>query len=128
MSIDIPSNGGGTEIEVGTPTLPEALPVLPLRESVPFPETLIPLAVGQERSVQLVNDVLGGNRMLVMVAVARPRDREPGPERPLQGRRGRGGGAHDQGARTARSASSSRVPSASSSASSRSRGPTSSRA
>ena len=39
----------------------------------PFPNTLTPLAVGQERSVQLVNDVLGGNRMLVMVAVARTR-------------------------------------------------------
>ena len=48
--------------------MPEALPVLPLKDSVPFPETLTPLAVGQERSIKLVNDVLGGNRMLVMVA------------------------------------------------------------
>ena len=48
--------------------LPEALPILPLRDSVPFPETLTPLAIGQERSIQLVNDVLAGNRMLAMVA------------------------------------------------------------
>jgi ATP-dependent Lon protease len=48
--------------------LPEALPILPLRESVPFPEALTPLAVGQERSLQLVNDVLAGSRMLAMVA------------------------------------------------------------
>ena len=32
--------------------------MLPLRETVPFPDALTPLAVGQERSVELVNDVL----------------------------------------------------------------------
>src|SRR4051794_5592659 len=62
------------------PELPEGLPVLPLRETVPFPDTLIPLAVGQERSVKLVNDVLGGERMLAMVASREPDDENPGPE------------------------------------------------
>ena len=68
--IDVVSDGNAVrEIEVGVgQPLPETLPVLPLRETVPFPETLTPLAIGQERSVQLVNDVLAGNRMLVMVA------------------------------------------------------------
>jgi ATP-dependent Lon protease len=60
--------------------LPEALPVLPLRDTVTFPETLTPLAVGQARSVQLVNDVLGTNRMLVMVASRDPELEQPGPE------------------------------------------------
>ncbi|HEX5610990.1 MAG TPA: endopeptidase La [Solirubrobacterales bacterium] len=60
--------------------LPEALPVLPLRDTVTFPETLTPLAVGQPRSVQLVNDVLGTNRMLVMVASRDPELEEPGPD------------------------------------------------
>ncbi|HET8862100.1 MAG TPA: endopeptidase La [Solirubrobacterales bacterium] len=60
--------------------LPDALPVLPLRETVTFPETLTPLAVGQERSIKLVDDVLGANRMLVMVASRDPEDEEPGPE------------------------------------------------
>jgi ATP-dependent Lon protease len=59
--------------------LPDALPVLPLRETVTFPETLTPLAVGQERSVKLVDDVLGANRMLAMVAARDPEDEEPGP-------------------------------------------------
>ncbi len=59
--------------------LPEALPILPLRETVTFPETLTPLAVGQERSIQLVNDVLGGNRMLVMVASRDAELERPGP-------------------------------------------------
>ncbi len=60
--------------------LPDALPVLPLRDSVTFPDTVTPLAVGQERSVQLVNDVLGANRMLVMVASRDPENEEPRPD------------------------------------------------
>jgi len=60
--------------------LPATLPILPLRESVTFPDTLTPLAVGQERSVQLVNDVLAGNRMLVMVASRHPEVETPAPE------------------------------------------------
>jgi len=60
--------------------LPDALPVLPLRETVTYPETLTPLAVGQERSIELVDDVLGANRMLAMVAARDPEDEEPGPD------------------------------------------------
>ncbi len=61
--------------------LPEALPVLPLRETVTFPDTLIPLAVGQERSIKLVDDVLGASRTLVMVASKDPEDDEPDPDK-----------------------------------------------
>ena len=60
--------------------LPAALPVLPLRQIVAYPETLTPLAVGQERSIQLVNDVLSGERTLVMVASRDPELDEPGPD------------------------------------------------
>jgi ATP-dependent Lon protease len=63
-----------------TEPLPDALPVLPLRETVTFPETLTPLAVGQERSIKLVDDVLGANRMLAMVAARDPENEEPGPK------------------------------------------------
>jgi ATP-dependent Lon protease len=79
-TIEIPTTDGRTqEISVGS-QLPEALPVLPLKDSVPFPDTLTPLAVGQERSMQLVNDVLGGNRMLAMVAARDGEVDDPGPE------------------------------------------------
>jgi ATP-dependent Lon protease len=79
MSIHIPSaNGEPREATVRT-TLPEALPILPLRDSVPFPETLTPLAIGQERSVRLVNDVLAGNRMLAMAASKDPESENPAP-------------------------------------------------
>jgi ATP-dependent Lon protease len=68
-------------IEVGARVeLPEALPVMPLRDSVAFPDTLMPLAVEQERSVALVNDVLAGERMLVMVATREGASEQPGPD------------------------------------------------
>ena len=57
-----------------------ALPVLPLRDSVTYPDSLTPLAIGQERSVQLVNDVLVGDRMLVMVSSREPDEETPGPD------------------------------------------------
>src|SRR6476661_6878794 len=45
---------------------------LPLRQTIPLPDTLTPLAIGQERSVQLVDDALRGDRRLVMVASKDP--------------------------------------------------------
>lgn len=49
-------------------TIPDSLPVLPLRGTVAFPHTMMPLNIGQERSIQLVEDAMRGNRMLLMVA------------------------------------------------------------
>jgi ATP-dependent Lon protease len=60
--------------------VPAALPVLPLREMVPYPDTLTPLAVGRPRSMKLVNDVLSGERMLALVASRNPESEDPGPD------------------------------------------------
>ena len=80
--IEIAGGEPAQEVAVGSAVrqVPDVLPVLPLRETVPLPDTLTPLAVGQERSVQLVNDVLAGNRTLVMVASKDPEDETPGPD------------------------------------------------
>jgi ATP-dependent Lon protease len=73
---------GGGEPDAGPAeaSLPAELPVLPLRDSVTYPDTLTPLAIGQERSVRLVNDVLVGNRMLAMIASREPEVDAPAPE------------------------------------------------
>jgi ATP-dependent Lon protease len=80
--IEIAGTGeDGRTVEVGAQRpVPGTLPVLPLRETIPLPDTLTPLAVGQERSIRLVDDVLRGNRMLVMVASRNPEIEAPGPE------------------------------------------------
>jgi ATP-dependent Lon protease len=53
-------------------TIPDALPVLPLRDAVVFPLTAVPLAVGQPRSTALVDEVMRGNRLLALVAQRDP--------------------------------------------------------
>src|SRR5579885_1784247 len=61
-----------TEHEASAPTgtpVPDVLPVLPLRGGVVvFPFAVVPLAVGQPSSVQLVEAVMRGDRMLALVA------------------------------------------------------------
>src|SRR6478672_11463688 len=49
--------------------LPTTLPVLPLKETVVFPDSMTPLAIGQERSIRLIDDVVGGDRLLALVTV-----------------------------------------------------------
>jgi ATP-dependent Lon protease len=60
--------------------LPTSVGVLPLRDLVTFPDMLVPLNVGQPRSIELVNDVLGGDRTIAMVASRNPELETPGPE------------------------------------------------
>jgi ATP-dependent Lon protease len=72
--------GGAGEPVTPVDALPAALPVLPLRDSVTYPDTLTPLAIGQERSVRLVNDVLVGDRMLLMLASREPEVDTPSPD------------------------------------------------
>jgi ATP-dependent Lon protease len=47
--------------------IPDALPVLPLRDALVLPLTAAPLAVGLPRSLKLVDDVMRGNRLLALV-------------------------------------------------------------
>ena len=54
------------------------LPVLPLKETVVFPESMTPLAVGQERSVKLIDDVVSGERMLALFTVENEEADPPG--------------------------------------------------
>ena len=75
---ELAGNGAGISGASAGP-LPEMLPVLPVRDTVPFPDTVLPLAVGQERSMELVNDVLAGSRMLVMLSSRQPEIESPGP-------------------------------------------------
>ena len=51
------------------PEVPPVLPVLPLKETVVFPESMTPLAIGQERSIKLIDDVAAGDRLLALVTV-----------------------------------------------------------
>src|SRR5437763_5695745 len=56
-----------TEERIEELEIPAELPVLPLKETVVFPQSLAPLAIGQERSIKLVDDVVSGDRLLALV-------------------------------------------------------------
>jgi len=58
--------------------LPPTLPVLPLKETVVFPASMTPLAIGQERSIALVDDVLAGDRLLALVTAKDDERDSPG--------------------------------------------------
>jgi len=58
--------------------LPPELPVLPLKDAVVFPDSMTPLAIGQERSIRLVDDVVGGERVLALVTVRDAEVEAPG--------------------------------------------------
>src|SRR5262245_45751163 len=60
-------------------TIPEELPVLPVRDAVIFPNAVIPLNVGRESSVKLINDVQQGDGMLVVLTQRDKRVDAPAP-------------------------------------------------
>jgi ATP-dependent Lon protease len=66
------------ERTTGEIEIPSSLPVLPLKETVVFPQSATPLAVGQERSIRLVDDALAGNCVIALVTVRDAEVDEPG--------------------------------------------------
>jgi len=59
---------------------PEKLPILPLRGVVVYPQTAIPLTIGQARSIRLVDDAAGGDRLIGLVASRNPDMENPEPD------------------------------------------------
>jgi ATP-dependent Lon protease len=60
--------------------IPDILPILPLRGLVVYPQTAVPLTIGQARSIRLVDDVVAGDERLVGLVTSRDPDLEtPGP-------------------------------------------------
>src|ERR1700726_1355643 len=56
----------------------KALPVLPVRDTVLFPHAVLPLTVGRERSVQLINS-LGEDKTIIVAAQREARVDSPQP-------------------------------------------------
>jgi ATP-dependent Lon protease len=58
-------------------TMPEILPVLPVRDTVLFPGAVLPLTVGRESSLALVSALEGEEKLLGVVAQLDPRIEDP---------------------------------------------------
>jgi ATP-dependent Lon protease len=66
------------QVDVDELELPSELPLLPLKDTVVFPDSVLPLAIGQERSVRLVDDAVAGNRLLALVPSKDTEVEQPG--------------------------------------------------
>ena len=61
-------------------TIPDTLPVVPLREMVVFPYMVIPLFVAREASIAAIEDALAGDRLLLLVAQRDCEIEDPDPD------------------------------------------------
>ncbi|NLG51725.1 MAG: LON peptidase substrate-binding domain-containing protein, partial [Chloroflexi bacterium] len=61
-------------------TVPPELPILPLKNTVIFPLTVLPLIVQKPRSVRLVDDAVVADRMVALVALKDPKIEDPTPD------------------------------------------------
>ena len=61
--------------------IPPELPILPLRGVVVYPQTAVPLTIGQSRSIRLVDDVMAGEERLIGLVASKDPDLDaPAPE------------------------------------------------
>jgi len=64
----IPILADDDESELTNAEVPDILPILPLRNTVMFPGIVMPITVGRQKSLQLVQEVYRGNRLLGTVS------------------------------------------------------------
>ena len=61
-------------------TIPQVLPLLPLRNTVIFPQQILPLSIGRDKSVRLIDEAMRGNKLIFVVAQKDARIDDPKPE------------------------------------------------
>ena len=57
--------------------LPESLPILPLRNTVLFPGVVIPISAGRDKSIQLINEINKGSKVIGVVTQKDETNEEP---------------------------------------------------
>lgn len=62
------------------PEMPEVLPLIPLRDLILFPDLVVPLFVGRERSIKALEEAMRDNHLLALATQHTPETQEPGPD------------------------------------------------
>lgn len=75
MSEDRERSGETIELSI-----PQVLPLLPLRNTVIFPQQILPLSIGRDRSVRLIEEAMRSNKLIFVVAQKDGRIDDPKPE------------------------------------------------
>ncbi len=68
------------EEQMNKESLPETLPVLPLRNTVLFPGVVIPITAGRDKSINLIKDANNGSKTIGVVSQKDESVENPGPE------------------------------------------------
>jgi len=61
-------------------SIPQVLPLLPLRNTVIFPQQILPLSIGRDKSVRLIEEAMRSNKLIFVVAQKDGRIDDPKPE------------------------------------------------
>jgi ATP-dependent Lon protease len=64
----IPILADGDDTDLINTEVPDILPILPLRNTVMFPGVVMPITVGRQKSLQLIQEAYRGNRMIGTIA------------------------------------------------------------
>jgi len=75
MMDDKVSLAGAGPLSAGV--VPEQVPILPLRDTVLFPQSALPLGAGRESSVRLLDDVMRGSRLIGVFTQRDPATEDP---------------------------------------------------
>jgi ATP-dependent Lon protease len=70
----------GFDEDLSSITVPDELPVLPLRGVVVFPSAIVPLLISRGPSLKVVEQALSGDRMVALAAQKTPEDEAPGAD------------------------------------------------
>ena len=68
------------EPDQDTAQIPDEIPVLPLKNTVIFPLTTVPLLVKSPKSIRMVDDAVMGERLVALVALRDPDAEDPDPD------------------------------------------------
>ena len=73
----IPLISSEDEDRMNLEEVPEKLPILPLRNNVLFPGVVIPITLGRDKSIKLIQDANKGNKIIGVVSQKDSKVEEP---------------------------------------------------
>ena len=75
-----PSAAASKPENQGEPKIPDVLPILPLRNLVLFPGTVVPLSIGRPDSIKLLEENLPQSKIIGVIAQRAAEKENPGPD------------------------------------------------
>src|SRR5512143_3220406 len=63
-----------------TSAIPDVLPLIPLRDLILFPNLVVPLFVGRERSITALEEAMRQDHFVALVTQRKPETQEPEPD------------------------------------------------